>query len=401
MSEPFQPVGKPVHPAPADPDRPGDGGFGRRGDRSPGPRSTPTARRPCATPSTATTSRSPACTDITARVCDNANLTYNGHVYDFAVRATNGGGEVVATWARPPSGARPASPRRGARGACWRPATTTRPAPASPSRPRGGRLDRAGLRRRRQGPPGQPAPEAWTPCSRCPTTSAPHAVSLEVCNEDGACTQSSAQNVQTYGPLVAAHIHSITPTINVRTRLVDHRGRQQRRRGDADRHQRQGPLPGVRGAGRRLHVHHQRDGVRLPADRDGDRHAVRRQPGPRPGDGDQLGHHRAAATAVRGGLEGRRLQRRRGRRPAAVRHRPVRWAQVHGRVVRVRAHHLEQLADRRPRHGRVLLGQQRGRAPLRPQRQRRHPDYYGSPGGTVTVRCENALGQEAQTQLTW
>ena len=43
----------------------------------------------------------------------------------------------------------------------------------------------------------------------------PHAVMLEVCNEKGACTQSSVQNVQTYGPLAPSNIHSITPTINV------------------------------------------------------------------------------------------------------------------------------------------------------------------------------------------
>ena len=42
-----------------------------------------------------------------------------------------------------------------------------------------------------------------------------HSVMLEVCNEEPACTQSSAQPVQTYGPLVTAHIHSITPTIDV------------------------------------------------------------------------------------------------------------------------------------------------------------------------------------------
>ena len=42
-----------------------------------------------------------------------------------------------------------------------------------------------------------------------------HSVMLEVCNEELACSQSAAQPVQTYGPLVTAHIHSITPTVDV------------------------------------------------------------------------------------------------------------------------------------------------------------------------------------------
>jgi large repetitive protein len=38
---------------------------------------------------------------------------------------------------------------------------------------------------------------------------------LEVCNEELSCSQSAAQPVQTYGPLVTAHIHGITPTVDV------------------------------------------------------------------------------------------------------------------------------------------------------------------------------------------
>jgi hypothetical protein len=46
-----------------------------------------------------------------------------------------------------------------------------------------------------------------------PNNLAPHNVMLEVCNEDLDCSQSAPQPVQTYGPLVAAHIHSITPSV--------------------------------------------------------------------------------------------------------------------------------------------------------------------------------------------
>ena len=29
------------------------------------------------------------------------------------------------------------------------------------------------------------------------------------------------------------------------------------------------------------------------------------------------------------------------------------------------------------------------------------PDYYGTAGGTVTVYCENELGQKTTTDFTW
>jgi hypothetical protein len=42
-----------------------------------------------------------------------------------------------------------------------------------------------------------------------------------------------------------------------------------------------------------------------------------------------------------------------------------------------------------------------GGRPYEPNSSFDTPSYYGSPGGTVTVRCENALGQEATSQLVW
>jgi hypothetical protein len=51
-----------------------------------------------------------------------------------------------------------------------------------------------------------------------PDNLAPHNVMLEVCNEE-ACSQSAVQPVQTFGPLVAANIHGITPIIDV-TRIA-------------------------------------------------------------------------------------------------------------------------------------------------------------------------------------
>ena len=51
-------------------------------------RSTPTGPPRCATPSSATASRWPSCTDIAAQ-CDNSGMTYDGTIYTYAVRATN------------------------------------------------------------------------------------------------------------------------------------------------------------------------------------------------------------------------------------------------------------------------------------------------------------------------
>ena len=366
-SEPFQPVGKPFTPPPptlTDQETAGAAGavtltWPEVDANGPGPLRYTVYRdnQPIA-----------SCTNLHVRVCDNANLSYNGHVYDFAVRATNGGGEVSDLGQATPvarrrqarvvglverAGDRQEQP--GARGLC------------RPGLPGGG-LDRAGLRRRHQGPPGHRHRKHGRRVrgARQPRPPRGHARGLQregrvhpVVGPEGADLRPALgrSHPQHHADRQRAH------------RLVDHRGRQQRQRGDAVGDQRPGPFPGVRSADRRLHVHDQRDGVRLPGERDGDRHAVRSQPEPRAGVGDQLGHHRAAATAVRGGLEGRRLQRRPGRGPAAVRHRPVRWAQVHGRVVRVRPHHLEQLARRRRC---VLLGQRCAGTPLQPERQHRH-----------------------------
>ena len=86
-----------VHAGAADADRPGDRGLVRGGVALPGPPSTPTARRRCATRSSATASALPACTNILKRGCDNAGLAYDGHVYLYSVRATNSNGKGEAS----------------------------------------------------------------------------------------------------------------------------------------------------------------------------------------------------------------------------------------------------------------------------------------------------------------
>ena len=146
-----------------------------------------------------------------------------------------------------------------------------------------------------------------------------HSVMLEVCNEELACSQSAAQSVQTYGPLVTGHIHSITPTIDV-TRIswtieVDSNGDEATLTVTSDRGRNETfTVPvGV------STFTTQAIAARLPADRERHGHAVGRLPGPRAGLGHQLRHDRAARRRRRVvGVEGCRLQRRPGSRSAAV-----------------------------------------------------------------------------------
>ena len=264
----------------------------------------------------------PACTNITTRGCDNAGLAYDGHVYSYSVLATNSNGKGVDSALGPPT-----QWRATGKPASWGAWTV---GAHGQQQPGAGHLRRAARPAARSRPSGSTSTARR--CSSWPTTGkseatfdvpnnlGPHAVMLEVCNEEGACTQSSAQPVQTYGPLVAAHIHSITPTIDVRriswTIEVDSNGDPR----DPHHHQRQGPVGVVHRPGGGLDVHHPADGVRLPGHRERHGHAVGRLTRPRPGHGHQLGHDRAAPAAVGGGVEGSRVQRRPGGWTAALRH---------------------------------------------------------------------------------
>jgi hypothetical protein len=42
-----------------------------------------------------------------------------------------------------------------------------------------------------------------------------------------------------------------------------------------------------------------------------------------------------------------------------------------------------------------------GGRPYDPNANTDTPEYYGSPGGTVTIHCDNGAGQTADTQFTW
>jgi hypothetical protein len=152
------------------------------------------------------------CQNQTIRSCDNANLVYDGTVYNYSVVATNAGGKTSAMGAT-------AQWRATGKPASWgswdvsptgnnNQAHATFKVPPSRGEDTIVRVYVDGAK------VFQNQDENGTAATfEVPDNLGPHAVHLEVCNEDGACTQSSTQNVQTYGPLVPGNIHSITPTV--------------------------------------------------------------------------------------------------------------------------------------------------------------------------------------------
>ncbi len=255
----------------------------------------------------------PNCTNIPTRGCDSTNLTYDGTIYQYSVVATNAGGKGVS------SAPGPATPwhatGRPASWGAWSlvPTGSNNQARASFSVPASRGADSV-VRIYVDGTKVQQvaATGKTDQLFDVPNNLTPHTVMLEVCNEDLECSQSAPQPVQTFGPLVAAHIHSITPSVDVAADHLDHRGRQQRRRRHRHRHQRQGPVRDVRGPGRGLDDHDAAQGLRLPGDRDRHRHAVGRLARPRPRLGHQRGDDRATPAALGGGVAGGCVQRRPG-----------------------------------------------------------------------------------------
>jgi hypothetical protein len=157
-----------------------------------------------------------ACTNMTAQVCDNSNLTYDGSIYNFAVQATNAGDKssLVGPATQWRATGKPAS------WGSWDVVATGNNNQARASfKPPASRGADSIVRIYVDGAKVHQVlgTSAMDVLFEVPNNLTPHSVTLEVCNEGGACTQSAAQSVQTYGPLAAAHIHSITPTINVRS----------------------------------------------------------------------------------------------------------------------------------------------------------------------------------------
>ena len=152
----------------------------------------------------------PACTAITATRCDNSGMTYDGTEYRYAVRAVNKNGEgrtsegpastwsavgqpeAWGSWSVAPTGQNAQGTASftvpDSRGGQSRVRILVGDSPARELEARGQRTETFGV----------------------PTNDGPYPVTLEVCNESGACERSTTQNVQTYGPFSDNSIISAT-----------------------------------------------------------------------------------------------------------------------------------------------------------------------------------------------
>jgi large repetitive protein len=209
VSESFQTVGNPGTPAtPAITDQQ------TAGDQGTVSLSWPAVDPNGPTPVTYTVFRNnaplPRCADITSTTCDDSGITYDGTRYSYKVRSTNGGGKSSGfsgtaswdavgqpaewgDWTLAPTGAdneaRASFTVPGSRGAR---STVNIYADGAVVK----QFDGTG---------------AQTQNLSVADNDGPHDVYLQVCNEKGSCSDSSHKSVQTYGPLVAGHIISITP----------------------------------------------------------------------------------------------------------------------------------------------------------------------------------------------
>ena len=347
----------------------------------------------------------PACTNILKRGCDNAGLAYNGHVYLYSVRATNanGKGNTSATG--------PTTPWRATgKPASWggwsllptgnnNEAKATFTVPASRGSESQVRVYADGVKVQQLAGAGD-----LEAVFEVANNLGPHSVMLEVCNEGGACTQSSVQNVQTYGPITQSNIHGITPTINVTsiawTIEVDSNGDPATVTVTSDRgRNEQFNVP----VGVSTH-HHPADGLRLPADRDRHRHPLRRLARAGVGQRHQLGYHRTAATAHGRREQGRgRATTTRSGEAAAVRHRTGGPADCTDASCALRAPHAGELSGQPDDRVFCIVNDATARGRTRRSRTTATDDrfYYGNPGGTVTRLLRAVGSRPRRRQFIW
>ena len=155
-----------------------------------------------------------ACDGITGTTCDNSGIDYDGTTYTYTVRATNkngegkkatGGGSTYAAVGEPEAWGAWAVRPTGTNNE----ATTQFDVPDANGAQSTVRIYVGGVVKREYAATGRQTPTVMTA-----SNDGPYPVMLEVCNEAGACSRSSTQSVQTYGPLGRAQILNITPRVN-------------------------------------------------------------------------------------------------------------------------------------------------------------------------------------------
>jgi hypothetical protein len=160
----------------------------------------------------------PSCTRIALTGCDVTGMSYDGHTYTFAVQAINKDGKPGGVLSAMGPQAQWKAVGRPASWGAWTVAPTgeSNQARATFTVP-AARGDESRVNVYADGTKVQQTPATGdaSVLFNVANNLGPHTVMLEVCNEKGSCSQSSTQNVQTYGQLAQGHIHRITPTIDV------------------------------------------------------------------------------------------------------------------------------------------------------------------------------------------
>ncbi|MBF4769105.1 fibronectin type III domain-containing protein [Nocardioides agariphilus] len=343
-----------------------------------------------------------ACNGIKTPNCDSANMVYDGHVYSFAVMATNAGGKSspIGPETQWRATGKPVS------WGSWQLSATGQnnqarakfTVPSSRGAESLVRIYVDGVRvRQLQGLGDQ------SETFDVPDNLSAHDVYLEVCNEGGACTQSSTKSVQTYGPLNQGQIHDVRANVNVRsiswTIEVDSNGDPAVLHVTSDQgrdEQFNLPIGVTTVTTQTLELDYDqtenvtvtlvdRDPDRGPASVNASATTERRPPATVAGSrgascSDDPGAGLPACTSADAGAGG----------PGCT---SSACAFVH---LKLGGWRLDVPGTA------VFCSVENGPSrPYDPLADQDTIDFYGNPGGTVSIDCFNALGQTAQTQFTW
>ncbi len=341
----------------------------------------------------------PACNGITTPNCDSANMPYDGHTYRFAVQATNGGGKSSpigaatqwlaagkpaswGTWTLSPTGSNNEARAR----------FTVPPSRGAESSVR---IYVDGTRVRQMQGIGE-----FTETFQVPDNLTSHSVYLEVCNEGGGCSQSTAKPVQTYGPLSPGHIRDVRPTVDVRsiswTIQVDSNGDDAVLTVTSDRgRNEQFTIPvGVSTVTTQS----------IELDYEQTEHITVTVSDAKPDRG-SASVNASATTAQRPpasviGSKGAACNDDPGAGLPACRTEPGGPPCTDASCAFV---HLELVGWRTDVPGTAVFCSVQGNLarPYDPMADQDTIDYFGTPGATVTIECFNALGQTGQAQFVW
>ena len=155
-----------------------------------------------------------ACTNRTATTCDNTGIEYDGQTYSYVVQAVNDNGQGKRVRG-PASTYQAVGVPEAWEGWSVRPTGANRTAMIQFTVPdSNGATSRVRVWVNNQVFGEFDATGPRTETISTPDNHQPYSVYLDVCNEAGACSTSSTQPAQTYGPLNRVHVVNLTPHVS-------------------------------------------------------------------------------------------------------------------------------------------------------------------------------------------